>query len=277
MIDDNYIVELEKRINKLIESTKIAYTRLQEHSSNITSYYEWNIEQDEFVEHIMRILFYKKQLHRLKHAEEELDHHPTDEEYSKIRHNRLLTEKDMYLEQLQLLETAIEQIDSTRALERIINKLEMEKFRIQTSIGSVESNLRVFESKPDLTDGEIDIYINEEGNSFRGSIYLHDTGIEIGTIDYRHKCESEWLADIGYTIDPSHRGNNYAYKALKLIEQLIAQKGVELITITVQDKNIASIKTIEKFGGVLTGTVHGDVLRYTCPITPVLEHTTKKQ
>lgn len=277
MIDDNYIVELEKRINKLIESTKIAYTRLKEHSSNITSYYEWNIEQDEFVEHIMRILFYKKQLHRLKHAEEELDHQPTDEEYSKIRHNRLLIEKDMYQEQIQIIEKAIQQIGTGRELERITNKLEMEKFRIQTSIGSVESNLRIFESTPDLTDGEIDIYINEEGDSFRGSIYLHGTGIEVGTIDYRHKCTSEWLADIGYTIDPSHRGNNYSYKALKLIEPLIAKKGVEIITITVQDKNIASIKTIEKFGGVLTGTIHGDVLHYSCPITPILEHTSKKQ
>lgn len=277
MIDDNYIVELEKRINKLIESTKIAYTRLKEHSSNITSYYEWNIEQDEFVEHIIRILFYKKQLHRLKHAEEELDHQPTDEEYSKIRHNRLLTEKDMYQEQIQIIEKAIQQIGSGRELERITNKLEMEKFRIQTSIGSVESNLRIFESTPDLTDGEIDIYINEEGDSFRGSIYMHGTGIEVGTIDYRHKCTSEWLADIGYTIDPAHRGNNYSYKALKLIEPLIAKKGVEIITITVQDKNIASIKTIEKFGGVLIGTIHGDVLRYSCAIKPILEQSSIKK
>ena len=277
MIDDSYIVELEKRINKLIESTKITYTKLQERSSNITSYYEWNQEQDEFVEHIMRILFYKKQLHRLQHAEEELDHHPTDEEYSKIRYNRLLTEKDMYQQQLQLLKDAIQQIDSTRAMERIINKLEMEKFRIQTSISSVESSLRIYESKPDVTDGEIDIYIDGQEESFRGSIYLHGTGIEIGTIDYRHKCDSEWLADIGYTIEPSYRGNNYAYKALKLIEPLIAAKGVDIITITVQDKNIASIKTIEKFGGVLTGTVHGDVLRYSCPITPIIEHKQKKQ
>lgn len=60
MIDDNYIKELEKRINKLIESTKVSYEKLNEKSSNITSYYEWNIEQDEFVEHLMRILFYKK-------------------------------------------------------------------------------------------------------------------------------------------------------------------------------------------------------------------------
>ena len=34
----------------------------------------------------------------------------------------------------------------------------MEKLHNQTSLASINSNLRVFENKPDLTDGEIDIY-----------------------------------------------------------------------------------------------------------------------
>ena len=271
MIDNNYIIELEKRINKLIESAKITYEKLQEKSSNITSYYEWNIEQDDFVEHLMRILFYKKQLYRLKHAEQELDHPPTDEEYSEIRHQRLINDKTMYNEQIDFLNNAIDQIDDTRAMERIKDKLEGEKFRIQTSLGSVNSNLRVYESKPDLTDEEIDIYISESNKSFKGIIYLHNTGIEIGDIEYRHQCDSKWLADIGYNISPSYRGNNYAYKALKLIEPLIAQIGVKSVTITVREDNIASIKTIEKFGGVLTEIVHGDVLSYTCEIKPILK------
>lgn len=277
MFDESYIASLEERITNLIQLTKNSYESLS--SNTKLSPYEYQKEIDEIVELIFRIMFYKKQLFRIVNAEEVLYEMPTREEYTKIRHQRLLTDKAMFEEQIAIIDKAIQEIGDNKKQERLINKLEMEKFHIQTSLGSVKSNLRIFEHKPNLTNGEIDIYLNSnEGDiAFQGIIYLHDTSIEIGQIDYRGPCDSKWLGDIGYTISPEHRGNNYAYQALELISPVISSKGIERVTITTQESNIPSVKTIEKFGGVLTDTIHGDILSYTCEIKPILTpNNTKK-
>lgn len=183
-----------------------------------------------------------------------------------------MNDKTMYTEQIDFLNNAITQIDNTRAMERIKEKLECEKFRIQSSLGAVLSNLRIYEQKPDLTDGEIDIYLNSnEGDiAFRGIIYLHDTPLEVGVIDYRGPCDSKWLGDIGYTINEEYRGNNYAYKALELISPVISEKGIDKVTITTYSNNIPSIKTIEKFDGVLKETTLAEVLIYECDLNHIL-------
>lgn len=272
MLDESYIISLEERITNLITMTKNSYERLN--SNTQLSPYEHQKEIDELAELIFRIMFYKKQQFRYVNAEEILYEMPTREEYNKIRHQRLLTDKAMFEEQISIIEKAIAEIGNNRKYERLRNKLEMEKFHIQTSLGNIKSNLRIYDHQPDLTDGEIDIYLNSnEGDiAFQGIIYLHETSIEVGQIDYRGPCDSKWLGDIGYTINPGHRGNNYAYKALELISPVIASKGIERVIITTQKENIASVKTIEKFGGVLTDTIHGDILSYTCEIKPELKH-----
>jgi predicted acetyltransferase len=274
---NDYATSVQDRITQLIQLTKNTYERIT--SNDTLSPYEFNKELDELSELIIRILFYKKQLFRIVNAEEELDHIPTREEYNKIRLQRLLNDKAMYEEQNEIIDKAIKDIGENKKMQRLVNNLEMEKFHNQTSLGAIMSKLRVYEQKPDLTDGEIDIYLNNtEGEiSFRGIIYLHNTSTEIGQIDYRGPCESKWLGDIGYTINTDYRGNNYAYKALELISPLIASKGIEKVTITTHEGNIASVKTIEKFGGVLTDTVHGDVLSYTCYIKQISKNNKTKR
>lgn len=277
MLNDDYINSLQDRITHLIQLTKTTYEELNTISS--PSSYEYNQKIDELAELIFRIMFYKKQLFRIVNAEEELEHMPTREEHTKIRHQRLLTDKAMFEEQISIIDSAIQEIGDDKRFDRLINKLEMEKFHNQTSLAGVKSNLRIFEQKPDLTDGEIDIYLQEtEGDiTFKGIIYLHNTSIDVGTIEYRGDCETKWLGDIGYTISEPHKGNNYAFKALELISPVIASKGVEKVTITVKKHNIASIKTIEKFGGILTNTIDDDVLSYTCEIKPILENKITKR
>ena len=277
MIDESYITSLEERINNLIQLTKNTYERLSTNTK--LSPYEYKQQEDELAELIIRIMFYKKQLFRIVNSEETLEEFPTREEYAKIRHQRLLNDKAMFEEQISIIDRAIAEIGDNKKLDRLINQLEMEKFRNQTSLGAIMSNLRIYEQKPDLTDGEIDIYLNgNEGDiSFRGIIYLHDTSLEVGVIDYRGPCDSKWLGDIGYTINEEYRGNNYAYKALELISPVIASKGIDKVTITTYANNTPSVKTIEKFGGVLTDTINQDVLSYTCEIKPILTQPGNKQ
>lgn len=277
MISEDYIESLQQRIAHLIELTKNTYVRLT--TDTQISPYEYKKQEDELSELIIRITFYKKQLFRIVNAEENLEEFPTREEYAKIRHQRLLNDKAMFEEQISILDRAIAEIGDNKKLDRLINQLEMEKFRNQTSLGAVMSNLRIYEQKPDLTDGEIDIYLNgNEGDiAFRGIIYLHDTSLEVGVIDYRGPCDSKWLGDIGYTINEEYRGNNYAYKALQLISPVISSKGIDKVTITTYANNAPSVKTIEKFGGVLTDTINNDVLSFTCEIKPVLQQTINKK
>lgn len=277
MIDESYIETLQERIAHLIELTKNTYERLTT-STNLTPY-EYKQQEDELTELIIRIMFYRKQIFRLVNSEETLEEIPTREDYAKIRHQRLLNDKAMFEEQISIIDKAIADIGDNKKLDRLINQLEMEKFRNQTPLGAIMSNLRIYEQKPDLSDGEIDIYLNSnEGDiSFRGIIYLHDTSLEVGVIDYRGPCDSKWLGDIGYTINEEYRGNNYAYKALELISPVIASKGIDKVTITTYANNIPSVKTIEKFGGVLTDTINQDVLSYTCEIKPILTQPGNKQ
>jgi hypothetical protein len=277
MIDESYIETLQERIAHLIELTKNTYERLTT-STNLTPY-EYKQQEDELTELIIRIMFYRKQIFRLVNSEETLEEIPTREDYAKIRHQRLLNDKAMFEEQISIIDKAIADIGDNKKLDRLINQLEMEKFRNQTPLGAIISNLRIYEQKPDLSDGEIDIYLNSnEGDiSFRGIIYLHDTSLEVGVIDYRGPCDSKWLGDIGYTINEEYRGNNYAYKALELISPVIASKGIDKVTITTYANNIPSVKTIEKFGGVLTDTINQDVLSYTCEIKPILTQPGNKQ
>jgi hypothetical protein len=269
MINDDYIDSLQDRIAQLIQLTKNTYEKI---CSSDLAFYEYNQLVDELAELIFRIMFYKKQLFRIVNFEDNVDYIPTREEYTKIRYQRLLNDKAMLEEQISIVEQAIKDIDGNKKMDRLVNKLEMEKFRNQTSLGGINSNLRVFELKPDLTDGEIDIYLvdNKGDLAFSGVIYLHGTAIEVGQIDYRGPCSDKWLGDIGYTIAEEFRGNNYAFKALKLISSIIASKGIENVTITTYSENIPSVKTIEKFGGVLSGTIRGNVLSYTCEIKPIL-------
>lgn len=279
MIDDKYIESLKFRISSFIENAKNKYEELREKSKNMTSYYSFNIELDELGSLIEDILYLKKQLARIENAvpyPENPLRPLSDEELSELRHKKLLSDKKVVLDQIEVLDKAIATLQQETFMYRLANKLEMEKFRIYTELGRINSALRIYESNPDLTDNEIDIYIkcNEGDIPFQGTIYLHGTGIEIGVIDYRGPVDSKWLGDIGYTISEEYRGHNYAYKALKLISPLIASKGIDKVTITTYKENIGSVKTIEKFGGVLTDEPQDNVLSYTCYTKPILNQAT---
>lgn len=117
---------------------------------------------------------------------------------------------------------------------------------------------------PDLSDGVIDLYKSDNKNEDDYTIYLCNTEIYIGFIDYRF-VKTDNIGDIGYGILPKYRGNHYALRALNLICDSIIKRGINEVIICAKCDNIASIKTIQKFGGKLINK-KDDILYFKCNI-----------
>jgi len=81
-------------------------------------------------------------------------------------------------------------------------------------------------------------------------ITKHDDIHEIGQLSYRDgesRCVY-YYGHIGYHIDPPYRGNHYAYRACKLIEQEIRLSGKSSVVITCDPDNYPSRKTCVRLG-----------------------------
>ena len=104
-----------------------------------------------------------------------------------------------------------------------------------------------------LTDGVIDIRgpLKIKKSSDKYSSYLiclHGEKKIVGYIQYRGQFTGN-CGDIEYSIIESFRGHGYAYRALSLLGDILSQNGINELWIAAENDNIASIKTIEKYGG----------------------------
>ena len=69
------------------------------------------------------------------------------------------------------------------------------------------------------------------------------------------------LASIGYTVAPEHQGHNYAVEAAEaVIEWLFESAGVHRITATLDPRNIASARVLERTGFEYVGTARSAAL-----------------
>lgn len=122
-------------------------------------------------------------------------------------------------------------------------------------------------NKADYTDGIIDLYLSEQDlvrNAFCYHIYLHNSDIFIGYITYHsNKKEKDLNGDVGYEIFKPYQGNNYALNALKLLSLKIKEIGDENFEIYAETTNIASIKTIENYGGLIISK-NKKMIKYLC-------------
>jgi len=116
---------------------------------------------------------------------------------------------------------------------------------------------------PNLTNEEIDLIKTSSTEGLRYKIVIHNTSIEIGYIEYRGYHYDINLGDIGYNISPEYRGNNYAYKAVCLLSELLIKNGIKDFWITSLSDNLASLKIIEKFGGECLGN-SDNIFKYRC-------------
>lgn len=81
----------------------------------------------------------------------------------------------------------------------------------------------------------------------------------LGSISVRHSLTpllANWGGHIGYAVRPSARGQGYASAMLLgMLDHVRANLPLERVMLTVNTKNPASIRVIEKAGGVLQDTV----------------------
>lgn len=146
--------------------------------------------------------------------------------------------------------------------------------RIIDEIFDVKRKL-YFLNTPSKEGKEIDIREYGSGEVVKNYIIcLHNTTEIIGSISYRGYHIKKSLGDIGYEIKEEYRGKGYAYKALCLLGEMLKEKGIDDFWITTENKNLASISTIEKYGGICIGN-EGNTLFYSCQ-TRKLENKNNK-
>ncbi len=116
-----------------------------------------------------------------------------------------------------------------------------------------------------LTDGTIDLVLYERApaNPARGwvpalkyRIRLHGRPDPIGDIQFRigHNEALLTSGNLGYSIEPSHRGHRYAARACRLLGPVAISFGVTPLIITCDPENFASRRTLELLGARLLGT-----------------------
>lgn len=85
------------------------------------------------------------------------------------------------------------------------------------------------------------------------TFWIVESGQVVGEVELRHPL-NEWLqqvgGNIGYLTHPEHRNKGIATFALREGVKILAGMGVEQALVTCRDDNIASIRVIEKCGGV---------------------------
>ncbi len=83
---------------------------------------------------------------------------------------------------------------------------------------------------------------------------VRDDSIILGTSSLRHELTEHLRrlgGHIGYNIRPSQRRKGYGTLILKLTLEKVRELGLTRVLITCDDDNTASVKIIEKNGGVL--------------------------
>lgn len=105
------------------------------------------------------------------------------------------------------------------------------------------------------SNGVIDLKFTREfdtsGINGNYAIALSNSGEVVGRIDYRGYHSSYYLGDVGYLINPEHRGHNYAYQALCLLGEHLKENGIDDFWICTTVDNKVSIRIITKYGGTI--------------------------
>jgi tagatose 1,6-diphosphate aldolase len=122
-----------------------------------------------------------------------------------------------------------------------------------------------FQESVDLTDGNLrlavrsrDPAVPEKGwvPAYRLVIVVDDA--PVGTIDLR-LGETDFMVrfggQVGYAIDPPHRGHGYATRALRLLKSLARSHGFDVLWITCNPENLPSRRTCELAGAELVEMV----------------------
>jgi predicted acetyltransferase len=64
-----------------------------------------------------------------------------------------------------------------------------------------------------------------------------------------------YAGQVGYAVEPAHRGHHYAERACRLIIPVAKRHGMTSLWITCQPDNAASRRTLERLGAVCVGII----------------------
>jgi predicted acetyltransferase len=118
-----------------------------------------------------------------------------------------------------------------------------------------------------LTDGVVDLRLvsvtpadpeTDEVLTYRFSIRAAQRDVEMGGISLRvgsNDTIERFRGQIGFEIDPAHRGHGYATRACRLVSPVASQHGLTFLWVTCDPDNIASRRTLEKAGARLIDVV----------------------
>lgn len=90
--------------------------------------------------------------------------------------------------------------------------------------------------------------------------WLKDKNVPVGFGKIREKLTEnslEWGGNIGFSIDPLHRGEGYGNIILQLLLDRAYELGIKKVLSTVKSSNIVSRKVHEKMGGKLIDERNG--------------------
>lgn len=120
------------------------------------------------------------------------------------------------------------------------------------------STFKFFNEFDVISTDEITLKISQkhQGDDELLPFYYYDILVDdttVGKISIRigRNYHSYYNGNIGYEIDEDYHGNNYAYKACKIVLQVAKAHGMTELILTCDESNIASYKTIEKLGAEL--------------------------
>ncbi len=135
-----------------------------------------------------------------------------------------------------------------------ISQLNGRKFVLEKELISLEPSVK--------TNGVIDLKFTRKfdntGINGNYAIVLCNSGEVVGRIDYRGH-HYKYLGDIGYLINPEHRGHNYAYQALCLLGEHLKENGIDNFWICTTINNKASMRIITKYGGTIISDHDGSI------------------
>jgi predicted acetyltransferase len=98
-----------------------------------------------------------------------------------------------------------------------------------------------------------------DGHVQATTFWAIDGGVEVvGMLRLRHRLNDALLnsgGHIGYYVRPAARGNGYATEMLRLALDEARALGIERVLLTAYTTNHASVRVIEKNGGVLENVV----------------------
>ena len=130
----------------------------------------------------------------------------------------------------------------------------------------LEDELTLARSTLVSMDDELDIYeMYKCRDHYFYYVDLHDTPLIVGYGGVNYGEGPHVIGNVGYEIYRQYRGHGYARKALELLCDVFFQRGMDLSILVVHPGNVASVMTIEGFGGDLvksSGTKYGTNVYY---------------